>query len=360
MEAFLVRFASRGRYIAYLETHLDAKLDDIRKRLQNECSDLLPVHFSFLFKNIKISVIQESKLSVRQCAELKILKSKVVYNMSLLLEDTVDSNDANQKSTALHTEINLSVPDETKLQSARLSRCRQSDTENISDVQDLGPAASAGQTGNSNRKNKIDTYSRNDIETQNSWMEKEMMIFWNTKAESLQVSSETVHFKKQELIGVLEVSWAFQKADLLKIRIAKVKIRQERCMSVFNEKYDKFENHVDVLYISMQIDKHEEEVSKLLHEIHVKHERILDLRQSNISKDSKEITDTENEIHILLHQLKCTTDYLYKALCVQENRLDNFEERYINCVDTENPPLLNTQEMEELALNILHTEHEMA
>jgi hypothetical protein len=120
MEAFLVRFASHGRYIAYLETHLDAKLDDIRKRLQNECSDLLPVHFSFLFKNIKISVIQESKLSVRQCVELKILKSKVVYNISQLLEDTVDSKDANQKSTAPHTEINLSVPDETKLQSARL------------------------------------------------------------------------------------------------------------------------------------------------------------------------------------------------------------------------------------------------
>jgi hypothetical protein len=117
-------------------------------------------------------VIQESKLSVRQCAELKILKSKVVYNISQLLEDTVDSKDANQKSTAPHMEINLSVPDETKLQSARLPRCTQSDTENISDVQDLEPAASAGQTGNSNRKNKIDTYSRNDIETQNSWMEK--------------------------------------------------------------------------------------------------------------------------------------------------------------------------------------------
>jgi hypothetical protein len=39
--------------------------------------------------------------------------------------------------------------------------------------------------------------------------------------------------------------------------------------------------------------------------------------------------------------------------------LDNFEERYINCVDTENLPLLNTQEMEELALNILHKEQEM-
>jgi hypothetical protein len=287
MEAFLVRFASHGRNIAYLETHLDAKLDDIRKRLKNECSDLLPAQFSFLFKDIQISVKQESKLSVRQCAELEILKSKVVYNISLLLKDTVDSADANQKPTAPDTEINLPVPDETKSQSARLPRRTQSDTENISDVQDLEPAASDGKTGNNNRKNKIDTYSRNDIETQISWMEKERMIFWNTKAESLQESSETVHFKKQELISVLEVSWAFQKADLLKIRIAKVKIQQERCMSVFEEKYDKFENHVDVLRTSMQIDKHEEEVSKLVHEIHVKHARILDLRQSNISKDSK-------------------------------------------------------------------------
>jgi hypothetical protein len=160
-------------------------------------------------------------------------------------------------------------------------------------------------------------------------MDGERMIFWNTKAESLQESSETVHFKKQKLIGVLEVSWAFKKADLLKIRIAEVKIRQERCMSVFNEKYDKFEKHVDVLHTSMQIDKHEEEVSKLLHEIHVKHERILDLCQSNISKDSKEITDTENEIHILLHQLKCTTDYLYKTNDFMETRLKSISERCI-------------------------------
>ena len=67
------------------------------------------IQFSFLSKDIQISVKQESKLSVRQCAELEILKSRVVYNISLLLKDTVDSADANQKLTAPDTEINLSV-----------------------------------------------------------------------------------------------------------------------------------------------------------------------------------------------------------------------------------------------------------
>ena len=61
MESIVLRFVSNGEYLKFLETdHLDVGLEEIRKRLKEECSDILPGPFRFIFKDVAMSKKQEA------------------------------------------------------------------------------------------------------------------------------------------------------------------------------------------------------------------------------------------------------------------------------------------------------------
>lgn len=344
MDEVVLRLVSNGEYLAFIETNLDVKLDEIRKRLKDESSDLLPGAFTFLFKNVTIANKQESRLSVRQCSERDNSRLKPVYDLFLRLEDIQGSS---------HAIIYKSRYSNTPASSEEL----KSPTDNVSETN--GSADVNEPDRSCPRKNKIDLYSTDEIQAQKCWLEKERMTFWNTKSQALQFSEETLQFKKQELVGALETSWAFRKAELLDIRISQIKIRQERYMNVFHEKYQRScqsKNGVNLLDPSPQVYKFQDEISKSLYFIRKEHKTVLDLQVARQGTElSREFLEVESRIHTHLHQLKRSSDSLYKSLSVLEKRLDNFEAEHIR-TESFDVPGLNTSELDELVSDVLNAE----
>ena len=66
--------------------------------------------------------------------------------------------------------------------------------------------------------NKIELYLDTNIESQQSWLEKERMKFWNVKGQALQISKEMLGFNKTDLVGADDVSWTYRKVELLNIK----------------------------------------------------------------------------------------------------------------------------------------------
>lgn len=64
MDKIVLRLVTNGDCLAHMETHLNATLEEIRRRIENELTDLVPTTFTFLFKNITISKKQECKVTV--------------------------------------------------------------------------------------------------------------------------------------------------------------------------------------------------------------------------------------------------------------------------------------------------------
>ena len=106
MESIVLRFVSNGEYLNFLETdNLDVGLEEIRKRLKEDCSDILPGPFRFIFKDVAMSKKQEARLSVRQiCSEqvmpnqisiLKTSKTKSVFDVSLRFDSIQDPDQTN-------------------------------------------------------------------------------------------------------------------------------------------------------------------------------------------------------------------------------------------------------------------------
>ena len=95
MESVVLRFISNGGYLNFLENdNLDVSLQEIRKRLEEECSDTLSGPSRFLLKGVAISHKQEARLSVRQICSEQVMSneinsletSKSVYNVSVRVD----------------------------------------------------------------------------------------------------------------------------------------------------------------------------------------------------------------------------------------------------------------------------------
>ena len=102
MESIVLRFLSNGEYLNFLETdNLDVSLVEIRKRLKEECSDLLCGPFRFIHKGVALSKVQEARLSVRQICSEKIMSNqlsssktpKCVFDVTLRFDDIQDCSD---------------------------------------------------------------------------------------------------------------------------------------------------------------------------------------------------------------------------------------------------------------------------
>lgn len=336
----ILRLISNGECFAFLETKLDVKLDEIRKRIRDEASDLITEAFTFLFKKVAIGKKQESRLTVRQCSQIDLVKSKTVYNLTFSKQkEECSTKPMKQNSQTANTTV---VTVEEKPES---------------------PPSNETCSNNSSvhkpRSINIDLYTDADIESKTCWLEKEKMIFWNSKVKELQCSNETLHFKKQELIGVLETSWVFKKAELLKIRISELEVRKNRYKNVFSEQYFSSVQlkSTNFINLSPQVSKSEEEISKLTYYIDQEHRKILGMNLEGKTKKTRELSEAEDQIHEYLHQLKRSSDSLYKALSVYQKRLDSFEAEQINRgKDNDLSPYLDTCEVEEIVSDILETE----
>ena len=149
------------------------------------------------------------------------------------------------------------------------------------------------------------------------------MQFWNSKAQALEISKETLNFKKTDLIGAVDVSWAYRKVELLNIKISELEIRQERYRNVFYETYVRIGDQSKTSNLNLNFSpkayQYKDEISKYLYFIEKEHKKIKDLQKVQAKEVLTDVIDAENRIHDYLHQLKCNSDYLFKALSVWEN-----------------------------------------
>ena len=331
MESVVLRFVCNGEYLNFLESdNLDVTLEEIRKRLKEECSDILPGPFKFLFKGVAISQKQEARLSVRQiCSEppvmsnqIKSLKtSKSVFDISVRFDDTPSISTS--QTVADISKIPMAMQVSHKNESL-------SETQTVAiDFSMTEPKAMVSHL----RRNKIDLYSDTDIESQHSWLEKERMKFWNAKAQALEISKETLNFNKTDLVGAVDVSWTYRKIELLNIKISELELEHERYRSVFHDLYVRaggLSKTSDTgLDLSPKVYKYKEEISKYQYLIEQEHKKVKEFQKLR-AKDKDVLTDVidaENRIHDYLHQLKCNSDYLFKTLSVWKKRLGTFKSK---------------------------------
>jgi hypothetical protein len=128
------------------------------------------------------------------------------------------------------------------------------------------------------RLNKTDLYSDTDIQSQQSWLDKERMQFWNSKAQALEISKETLSFKKTDLIGAVDVSWAYRKVELLNIKMSELEIRQERYRNVFYEMYARIGDQSKTSNLNLDFSpkayQYKDEISKYLYFIEKEHKKL--------------------------------------------------------------------------------------
>lgn len=373
MESIVLRFVSNGEYLNFLETdNLDVGLEEIRKRLKEECSDILPGPFRFIFKDVAMSKKQEARLSVRQiCSEqvmpnqisiLKTSKTKSVFDVSLRFDSIQDPDQTNHNLNDSSSTPVISTPP-TLADISKSPMPIPHRNESLSETRSVGidcnliePKTKCSHL----RLNKTDLYSDTDIQSQQSWLEKERMQFWNSKAQALEISKETLSFKKTDLIGAVDVSWAYRKVELLNIKISELEIRQERYRNVFYETYVRIGDQSKTSNLNLNFSpkayQYKDEISKYLYFIEKEHKKIKDLQKVQAKEVLTDVIDAENRIHDYLHQLKCNSDYLFKALSVWEKRLDNFRSKNITPAENldDGTYEIDTTEMIDLAADVLN------
>ena len=287
-----------------------------------------------------------------------------VFHVSLRFDGIHDSSDASSRTTASSTP---SGPIPTDVLRSPMPVPHK--IESLSETKRVAIASNSliGPKCPQLRRNKIELYSDTDIQSQQCWLEKERMKFWNAKAQALEISKETQSFKKTDLVGAVDVSWAYRKVDLLNIKISELEIRQERYTNVFHEKYlrsdEQSKNSSDKLDLSPKAYQYKDEISKYLYFIERERKKIMDLQKLQGGDGGAKFLsggmDAENRIHAYLHQLKCNSDYLLKALSVWEKRLDNFESKNISPAENidDSTYEIDTIEMIDLAADVFNTEY---
>jgi hypothetical protein len=315
---------------------------------------------------------QEARLSVRQiCSEqvmpnqisiLKTSKTKSVFDVSLRFDSIQDPDQTNHNLNDSSSTPVISTPP-TFADISKSPMPIPHRNESLSETRSVGIDCNLIQpkTKCSHlRLNKTDLYSDTDIQSQQSWLEKERMQFWNSKAQALEISKETLSFKKTDLIGAVDVSWAYRKVELLNIKISELEIRQERYRNVFYETYVRIGDQSKTSNLNLNFSpkayQYKDEISKYLYFIEKEHKKIKDLQKVQAKEVLTDVIDAENRIHDYLHQLKCNSDYLFKALSVWEKRLDNFRSKNITPAENldDGTYEIDTTEMIDLAADVLN------
>ena len=266
--------------------------------------------------------------------QLSSLKTpKCVFDVTLRFDDIQDCSDqinyllnVSSSTPAISTCPGPTLADISKLptpvphQNESLSKTERVAVEQNTKCSHLRPI----------RRNKIDLHSDTDIQSQQCWLEKERMKFWNAKAQSLEISKETLGFNKTDLVGAVDISWTYRKVELLNIKISELRIQQERYRYVCYEKYVRAGDQSKTSNVNLDLSpkalKYKEDISKYIYLIEQEHKKIKDLQKvNNQDKEvSTDVIDAENRIHDYLQQLKCNSDYLLKT-SVWEKRLQNFK-----------------------------------
>lgn len=316
-----LQLVSEGKCFAFLAEdsglHLDMHLNEVRARLNTEAEELMPSSYKFLFRNIPLSANQESLLTLRLCSE----ESNPGTELYVLNFSETETTPEKCPKT---------VPNNTGLD-AQLKAAKSSNPEKTTEkAEKLEENREKIKSLNSS-KIKVDVFTDDEILGQSCWLERERRTYWNIKANELRVSKEAENYGKTELIGVIDTAWTLKKAQLLQLRASQLQVMHERLKTVYSHEYQSVKKtSKDALAESEKIADNNERVSKTLFFIQNENRRLSSLL---ISKTDR--AQAEERLHKYLYELKRTSDALFKALCNQEKRLNNFQQETIKPQETE-------------------------
>ena len=165
-------------------------------------------------------------------------------------------------------------------------------------------------------------------------------------------------FNKTDLVGAVDVSWTYRKVELLNIKISELELEHERYRNVFYYLYIRAGGQSKTsdtsLDLSKKVYKFKDEISKYQHLIEQEHKKIKELQNVHSKDVLKEVIVAENHIHDYLHEFKCNSDYLFKALSVWEKRLDTFKSNNISLAEDldDSTYEIDSSEMADLAADV--------
>ncbi len=172
MESVVLRFVSNGEYLNFLKTdNLDVSLEDIRKRLKEECSDILPGPFRFnsFQRRPNIEETRSKILCATNMFRTSYVKSdRSVFDVFLRFDNIQDwpcqTNNKLNDSSSIPAISTPTLADISKLSPMPVSDKNESLSETKRDATDynlIQPRTKCSHL----RRNRIDLYSDTEIES---------------------------------------------------------------------------------------------------------------------------------------------------------------------------------------------------